>query len=432
MGRAEDGGHLHDARRAGALTHARWHRVLPALLVGGFLLAGCPLGHKNDGPLLRVGTSGDYPPFSLARENGVEGFDIAVAQRFADDTGRRVQFVPFRWPDLAAALAAGRFDVAMGGITMRPERTFAGSYTRPVVETGAVVLVRPGVARTATDVDRRAIRLGVNAGGHLERVARRLFSHALIQPINDNLALAAQLDMGAVDAIVMDDLEADLVLQRVTEAWRLGPLTRDHKAYLGRDPVLVAELDAWLGDREADGWLTKLRAQWFGEARATPRSRAESERDALVTLLDLRLAFMPMVAAAKERSGLAIEDPAQEQRVLETARARARELGLDPESVAALFRSQLAAGRAVQRAYLMTPAPQRWAVEAAGLADQLRPALARVSDAILVRAAEVMKAPERKQLLSASVVVDGLDPMLTPATLREDIGRAVAALRPGR
>jgi len=343
-----------------------------------------------------------------------------------------VQFVPFRWPDLTAALAAGRFDVAMGGITMRPERTFVGSYTRPVVETGAVVLVRPGVARTATDVDRRAIRLGVNAGGHLERVARRLFPHALIQPIEDNLGLMVQLDSGAVDAVVMDDIEADLALQRVSEARRLGPLTRDHKAYLGRDAALVAELDAWLAEREADGWLAKLRAQWLGESRATPRSRAESARDALVTLLDLRLAFMPMVAAAKERSGLPIEDPAQEQRVLETVRARARELGLEPESVAALFQSQLAAGRALQRTYLMTPAPQRWAVEAAGLADQLRPALVRVSDAIVVRAAEVMKAPEWKQLLTASVVVDGLDPMSTPAPLREDVGRAVAGLRPGR
>ncbi len=402
------------------------------MIAGGLLLAGCPLGHKNDGPLLRVGTSGDYPPFSLAREDGVEGFDIAVAQRFADDTGRRVQFVPFHWPDLPAALAAGRFDIAMGGITMRPERTFAGSYTRPVVETGAVVLVRPGVARTATDVDRRAIRLGVNAGGHLERVARRLFSHAFIQPMDDNLGLAAQLDTGAVDAVVMDDLEADLVLHHVTEARRLGPLTRDHKAYLGRDPALVAELDAWLGAREEDGWLTKLRAQWFGDARATPRTRAESERDALVTLLDLRLAFMPMVAAAKERANLPIEDPAQEQRVLDTVRTRARELGLDVESVAALFQAQLVAGRAVQRTYLMTPAPQRWAVEAAGLGDQLRPALARVSDAIVVRAAEVVKAPERAQLLSASVAADGLDPMLVPAPFREDIGRAVAGLRPAR
>src|SRR2546427_5601045 len=34
-------------------------------------------------------------------------------------------------------------------------------------------------------------------------------------------------------------------LFRSPGAVRLGPFTRDRKGYLGRDPALVAELDAW-------------------------------------------------------------------------------------------------------------------------------------------------------------------------------------------
>lgn len=400
------------------------------MLLVSALVAGCPVHHKEEGPLLRVGTSGDYPPFSRAVQDGVEGFDIEVARRFAHDTGRRVEFVAFRWHALAADLAAQRFDVAMSGVTMRPERTLAGSYTRPVVDSGAVVLVRPGVAGKPADVDRRAVRLGVNAGGYLERLAHRVFPRALIEPVDDNMSLAHLLDTGGADAVLVDDIEADAVAGVVSEARRLGPLTHDHKAYLARDPALVAELDAWLATHEADGSLAKLRAQWLGETRALLRTRAESDRDALVAFLDLRLSLMPMVAAAKERARLPVEDPARERQVLDAAVAGARDHGLDPDAVAELFRAQIAAGRTIQQAYLMAPPSRRPLADPADLEHELRPALSRLSQAVLARAADVVAAPDAARLLDASGISDALDPVLTPLAARADIGRAVAALRP--
>src|SRR5947199_106380 len=172
---------------------------------------------------LRVGTSGDYPPFTLARKEGLTGFDVAVAHRFAHDSGRPLELVRFRWPELAGDLAAGRFDVAMGGITMRPERALVGSFTRPVLETAAVVLVRGEVAPTTADVDRPTTRLAVNAGGHLEQVARNLFPHALLVP-SQNGALPELLRDGHADAVLTDDVEADVLAAVLPDASRLGPL----------------------------------------------------------------------------------------------------------------------------------------------------------------------------------------------------------------
>jgi ABC-type amino acid transport substrate-binding protein len=60
----------------------------------------------------------------------------------------------------------------MGGVTMRPERAVAGTFTRPITRAGAVVLVPAG---GTPRIDRPGLRLGVNAGGHLERLAGRLF-----------------------------------------------------------------------------------------------------------------------------------------------------------------------------------------------------------------------------------------------------------------
>src|SRR5205823_1067224 len=169
------------------------------------LLAAACLHPRPEAPPLRVGTSGDYPPFSLARDGRLEGLDVEIARRFAHDGGRRLELVRFRWPELTRDLPAGRFDLAMGGVPPRPAPAVPGAV-------------------------------------------------------------------------------------------RVGPFTRDRKGYLGRDPALVAELDAWLRAREADGTLAALRARWLGPERARARSAFASDLDALVALVDLRLAFMPAIA----------------------------------------------------------------------------------------------------------------------------------------
>ena len=56
--------------------------------------------------VLRVGTSGDYAPFSSAGEGrSPSGFDIAVARAYAQERGLGLEFVSFRWPDLVRDLA---------------------------------------------------------------------------------------------------------------------------------------------------------------------------------------------------------------------------------------------------------------------------------------------------------------------------------------
>ena len=120
-------------------------------------------------PVLRVGTSGDYPPFSTVggpaeeqaaddpppnadrpagagdveetdRSTSRSGFAVEVAGRLARDLGYDLAFVPFDWPDLAGAVAADEFDVAMSGVTWRPGRAAAGWMSRAVASGGPCVV----------------------------------------------------------------------------------------------------------------------------------------------------------------------------------------------------------------------------------------------------------------------------------------------------
>jgi cyclohexadienyl dehydratase len=228
--------------------------------------------------------------------------------------------------------------------------------------------------------------------------------------------------------VLTDDVEADVLAAAVPDASRLGPLTRDRKAYLARDPTLAAELDAWLRAREADGTLAELRAEWFGASHQNLRSAFDSDLAALLALIDLRLALMPAVAAAKETAGLPVEDPAQEDRVIARVRTRARARDLTPESVEALFRAQLTAARAAEEAFLATPRAARPPVPTLDLQREARPALAAISDVIVERAGDLVAEPDHLARVDAARLAEALDGTLTPHAARLAIARAVVTL----
>jgi len=135
-----------------------WGALAAALVTLGLAAeaGGAGAGEKPSAGRLRVGTSGDYAPFSLAAEDGARsGFDVEVARRYAKERGLEVEIVRFRWPELLRDLEADRFEVAMSGVTVVPRRSLAGRFSVPVVESGAVLLTRePERWKTPDELDR--------------------------------------------------------------------------------------------------------------------------------------------------------------------------------------------------------------------------------------------------------------------------------------
>src|SRR5206468_4920292 len=122
-----------------------------------------------------------------------------------------------------------------------------------------------------------------------------------------------------VDAVVTDGAEAPLWEKRVGQPLaRIGPLSRDRKAWLVRadEPELADDFDAWLLAREADGTIAALRGQWL---RGTSGTRTAQPLRALLGALDERLALMPLVGVVKRRDGVPLVVPEREKLVLERA-----------------------------------------------------------------------------------------------------------------
>jgi cyclohexadienyl dehydratase len=392
-----------------------------------FLLLACA-GGPAEAPALRVGTSGDYAPFTWRDDAGRRGgFDVEVARAYARERGLRIRWVPVRWPALERDFAAGRFDVVMSGVTQRPERSLAGRFSVPVARAGLVVLA-PAETREPFRAD--GLRMAVNAGGHLERAARRLFPGARLLPLTPNAAVRAALLDGAADVAVTDTLEAPGWLAGTTGLRALGPYTRDFKAYWlpAAAAARARDLDAWLLAREADGTLAALRARHLPE---TAREATAAPLPALAAAIEERLALMPRVAEAKRASGAPVRAPAQERAVLDAAvasvRAAAREQGVaaPPEAaVRALFGALIEAAREVQERVLAGPPGP--AVAAPELDAALRPALARISDRI---ARLLVRLPAGLAPAEIEAALAGLDALGVGPTARDALAHTIGDLR---
>ena len=72
---------------------------------------------------LRVGLSGHQPPFNMrARDGGLMGFDVDLAQALGDAMGLEVRFTPMPIAELITALEARRVDVVITTLTLTPAR----------------------------------------------------------------------------------------------------------------------------------------------------------------------------------------------------------------------------------------------------------------------------------------------------------------------
>ncbi|MFI4927871.1 MAG: gamma subclass chorismate mutase AroQ [Burkholderiales bacterium] len=249
--------------RAVGWSHASRQELLTAL-AGVAQVPAPALQRIGATQVLRVGVTGDYAPFTLDSGGALSGVDVDLAQRLAEHLHAQAVFIHTSWRSLLHDLAENDFDVAMGGISVTPERQSQGAFSVPYASGGKTIIARCAQAAQFSDlahVDRPKVRVIVNPGGTNEQFVREHLHHAQIRVYTDNRAIFDELRAGRADVMITDDTEAELQVHRHPDLCRAlpGTLTHAEKAILmPKDPALVAAVDGWLKEAIAAGGPARL------------------------------------------------------------------------------------------------------------------------------------------------------------------------------
>jgi len=247
-----------------------------------FILSFLPKGYGQTRPLsdstsrlsrivktgvLRIGVPGDYAPFAIARGDSLYGADIRLGRSLALAMGVKPVFVKTSWPTLTADMQKDGFDIALGGISITPERAALASFSIPYHTGGKTFLCRradSALFANAAAVNRPGVRLIVNKGGTNESVARTLFPAATLQVYPNNTGVFDEIIAGHADVMLTDDTEADLKVEQYPQLCRsyAGTVTKSDKAlWIQTDTALVRFVNNWLQQALAQG----VPQQWLKE-----------------------------------------------------------------------------------------------------------------------------------------------------------------------
>ena len=219
-----------------------------------------------------LGLDDSFPPMGFRDESGeIVGFDIDVAKGVAERLGVELVAQPIDWNAKEQELATGNIDCIWNGFTVTPERERVMIFSAPYVRNAQVVVVRGDSPVNALD-DLAGGSVGVQAGSSAQSAIDDTpgFKESIKEIIEfkENLTALMDLEIGGVDAVVMDLLVANDNINRSGKDFRILDQTLTEEEYaIGfrkGDVALRDAVDQELLAMAEDGTLAEIAEKWFG------------------------------------------------------------------------------------------------------------------------------------------------------------------------
>lgn len=161
----------------------------------------------SDAPNIVVATTGKGAPLSYRNEAGVlDGIDIDVLRAVGEHEGFRTEFVQAEWKTMFDEVNAGKYDVAVAGISWTEER--AGKYSLSdsyLLNPAAVIYKADGAVQPKTLADLTSVKVGILAGSSYEKLLKDAGATNLVEA-KSGFEGFAEFMKGGTDAYVNSEL----------------------------------------------------------------------------------------------------------------------------------------------------------------------------------------------------------------------------------
>ena len=237
---------------------------------GGF--AGETLQRVIDFKVLKVGMSGNQPPFNAVSKSGSPmGFDVDLARALAAAMKVKLELKPMPFGELMSALESDQIDMVISGMEITPERSEAAYFVGPYMMSGKSILTKNSVlakVKGTEEFNRKDLKLVALKGSTSASFVSMAAPEATLVEVADYDEGVAMILDGTADAMVADMPICVLSVLRYPEAGLTTlskPLT---VAPVGiaidkKDAQFLNLVDNYLSAYEKVGLMNKLRKKWF-------------------------------------------------------------------------------------------------------------------------------------------------------------------------
>lgn len=220
-----------------------------------------------------VGTTGDFKPMTYLNPttNTYEGFDIEAAQLLAQSLGVELRFVKTTWPTLMQDTLAGKFDIAMSGITRTFARQQKAALSHGYIEFGKTALMRAKDVNkypTLESMDKKNVRVMVNPGGTNEKFVREFLANATIIVHDKNAEIPGLIAAGEADIMITDSMEAVRYMkddERLASPFLNNLFTKNQFGYLMPcgDQVFLNYINMWMEEMKLRGEFQRMEEKYI-------------------------------------------------------------------------------------------------------------------------------------------------------------------------
>lgn len=224
---------------------------------------------ENHG-VMRVGVSTFVPWVMRDKQGKLVGFEIDVARQLAKDMGVKVEFVPTQWDGIIPALLAGKFDVIISSMTVKPKRNLTINFTIPYSHSGLQIAASKKIASgySVKDFNSPKVKIACRRGTTACSIGMELFPKAQFLRFDDDAQAFQEVINGNAHAVLSSAPKPAFWTLRQPEALyqpTTENLTQTNEAFGVRkgDPDAINFFDNWIHNHVTNGWLKKRHDYWF-------------------------------------------------------------------------------------------------------------------------------------------------------------------------
>ena len=251
--------------------------VLTAVLALSLAITGCGTSKTDDTgaggkKTFTVGFDKEFPPMGFVADDGsYVGFDLDLAQEVAERLDMELVLQPIDWAAKNMELDSGNIDCVWNGFTING-RESEYTWTSPYMNNNQIVVVlKSSKVSSLADLKGKTIAVQDDSSALSAIDNNAGFKNSIGELIKTttNLNALMELESGAVDAVVMDEIVARYTIEKKAGNYKvLDEVVGAEKFGVGfklGNTELCDKVESTLVNMAKDGTLAKISNEWFGK-----------------------------------------------------------------------------------------------------------------------------------------------------------------------